>query len=160
MRVFSCGICLWVMEFGDGLTYLYWLILMMKKDNKRQCDELFMCEVLRKVWRLVKSLLMWYHVCVIVNSAMLWKWPSLHYLCEHVICNILRHGCDKCYVNWEKNENLKMIYYFKGRMRVAMYTKFRGKYRVPRWLLLLRQMHRQILPHGSRIDRQRVCIIC
>jgi len=36
--------------------------------------------------RLIDALLMLYHNCIVVNCALLWKWSSPHYLCEHFIC--------------------------------------------------------------------------
>ena len=64
-----------------------------------------------------------------------------------------------------KNENLKRMYHFEGRIarrdgyyisrdvsRATMVTIIEGSCRAPR------QMHGQICPHGSRTERQRVCI--
>ena len=109
-----------------------------------------MCDVLRKVWWLVESLLMWFHVCVVVNCAMLWKWSSPHYLCEHVIA-LFWDMVVKVLCALRKNDNLKRMYHFEGRItrrdgyyisrdvsRAAMDTIFRGTYRAPRWLLLSR----------------------
>ena len=123
-----------------------------------------MCDVLRKVWWLVESLLMWFHVCVVVNYAMLWKWSSPHYLCEHVICIILRHGCESVMClekEWELKEDVQFrgtyraprwILYFDGRITHRDGYYYRGSCRAPR------QMHGQICAHGSRTERQRVCI--
>ena len=93
---------------------------------------------LRKVWWLVESLLMWFHVCVVVNCAMLWKWSSSHYLCEHVIAlfwgMVVEVLCEL-----RKNDNLKRMYHFEGRIaRRDGYYIFRGTYRAPRWLLISR----------------------
>ena len=109
-----------------------------------------MCDVLRKVWWLVESLLMWFHVCVVVNCAMLWKWSSPHYLCGHVIA-LFWDMVVKVLCALRKNDNLKRMYHFEGRIarrdgyyisrdvsRTAMDTIFRGKYRAPQWLLLSR----------------------
>ena len=111
----KCMKCLYVLVvyvgsngIGDGMTCPHWFILMMKKrDNKRQCDQLFMCDVLRKGWRLVESLLMWLHVCVVVKCAMLWKWSSPHYFCELVICIILTHWLSQVLCALKKNEYLR-----------------------------------------------------
>ena len=106
-----------------------------------------MCDVLRKVWWLVESLLMWFHVCVVVNCAMLWKWSSSHYLCEHVIA-LFWGMVVEVLCALRKNDNLKRMYHFEGRIarrdgyyisrdvsRAAMDTIFRGTYRAPRWIL-------------------------
>ena len=97
-----------------------------------------MCDVLRKVWWLVKSLLMWFHVCVVVNCAMLWKWSSSHYLCEFVICIILRHWLWQVLCALRKNGYLRGCTISRDVSRAAMDTIFRGTYRAPRWLLLSR----------------------
>ena len=106
-----------------------------------------MCDVLRKVWWLVESLLMWFHVCVVVNCAMLWKWSSSHYLCEHVIA-LFWGMVVEVLCALRKNDNLKRMYHFEWRIarhdgyyisrdvsRAAMDTIFRGTYRAPRWIL-------------------------
>ena len=109
-----------------------------------------MCDVLRKVWWLVESLLMWFHVCVVVNCAMLWKWSSSHYLCEHVIA-LFWDMVVEVLCALRKNDNLKRMYHFERRIarrdgyyisrevsRAAMDTVFWGTYRAPWWLLLSR----------------------
>ena len=123
-----------------------------------------MCDVLRKVWWLVESLLMWFHVCVVVNCAMLWKWSSPHYLCEHVIA-LFWDMVVKVLCALRKNDNLKRMYHFEGRIarrdgyyisrdvsRAAMVTVIEG-----RVVRRDRCMDRYV-PHGSRTERQRVCI--
>ena len=123
-----------------------------------------MCDVLRKGWRLVESLLMWLHVCVVVKCAMLWKWSSPHYLCELVICIILTHWLSQVLCALKKNEYLRGCTISRNVSRVAMDIIFRGTYRTLQWLLYRgscrapRQMHGQICPRGSRTERQRVCI--
>ena len=99
-----------------------------------------MCDVLKKGWRLVESLSMWLHVCVVVNCVMLWKWSSLHYLCEFVICIILRHWLWQVLCALRKNEYLRGCTISRDVSRAAMDTVFRGTYRAPRWLLLSRVM--------------------
>ena len=97
-----------------------------------------MCDVLRKVWRIVESLLMSFHICVVVNCATLWKWSSLHYLCEDVICIILRHSLWQVLCSLKKNEYLRGCTILRDVSRATMDTIFRGTYRAPRWLLLSR----------------------
>ena len=97
-----------------------------------------MCDVLRKGWRLVESLSLWLHVCVVVNCAMLWKWLSPHYLCEFVICIILRHCLCQVLCALRKNEYLRGCTISRDVSRAAMDTVFRGTYCAPRWLLLSR----------------------
>ena len=153
MSVFPCGICYGSNGIGYGLTFPHCLILMMKKnDNKRQCDQLFMCDVLRKGWRLVESLLMWLHVCVVLKCAMLWKWSFPHYLCELVICIILTYWLSQVLCALKKNEYLTGYTISRDVSRAAMDTIFWGTYRAPRWLLYRgscrapRQIHWQICP--------------
>ena len=123
-----------------------------------------MCDVLRKVWWLVESLLMWFHVYVVVNCAMLWKWSSSHYLCEHVIA-LFWGMVVEVLCALRKNDNLKRMYHFEGRIarrdgyyisrdvsRAAMVTVIEG-----RVVRRDRCMDRYV-PHGSRTERQRVCI--
>ena len=97
-----------------------------------------MCVVLRKGWRLVESLLMWFHVCAVVNCAMLWKWSSPYYLCELVICIILRHWLWQVLCALRNNGYLRGCTISRDVSRAAMDTIFRGTYRAPRWLLLSR----------------------
>ena len=97
-----------------------------------------MCDVLRKVWWLVESLLMWFHVCVVVNCAMLWKCSCPHYLCELVICIILRDWLWQVLCALRKNGYLRGCTILRDVSRAAMDTIFRGTYRAPRWLLLSR----------------------
>ena len=110
------------------------------------------------VWCVEKSLMAcWIIVDVIsclcvVNCAMLWKWSSSHYLCEHVIA-LFWGMVVEVLCALRKNDNLNRMYYFEGRIacrdgyyisrdvsRAAMDTIFRETYRVPRWLLLSRVM--------------------
>ena len=51
-------------------------------------------------------------IMVVLIVHMLWNWTCSNYLCEHVICIVLRYDCEKCYVNWEKNKKLKRMYPF------------------------------------------------
>ena len=97
-----------------------------------------MCDVLRKGWRLVESLLMSLHVCVVVNCAMLWKLSSPHYLCELVICIILRHWLWQVLCTLRKNEYLRGCTISRDVLRAAMDTIFGGTYHAPWWLLLSR----------------------
>ena len=95
---------------------------------------------------------------------MLWKWSSPHYLCELVICIILRHWLWQV-MCIEKEWVLKRMYHFEGRIarrdgyyisrdvsRAAMVTIIEG-----RVVRRDRCMDRYV-PHGSQIERQRVCI--
>ena len=95
-----------------------------------------MCDVLRKGWRLVESLFMWLHVCVVVNCAMLWKWSSPHYLCELVIYIILRHWLWQVLCALRKNGYLRGCSISSDVSRAVMDTIFRGTYHAPWWLLL------------------------
>ena len=108
---------------------------------------------------------------------MLWKWSSSHYLCELVICVIMRHWLWQVLCALRKKEYLRGCTISRDVSRAAMDTIFRGTYRAPQWILYFeghiarhdgyyyrgscrapRQMHGQICPHGSRTERQRVCI--
>lgn len=40
--------------------------------------------------------------CVVWNCALLWKLSSPHFFCEYVISVVMRYGCDKYYLNWER----------------------------------------------------------
>ena len=66
---------------------------------------------------------------------MLWKWSSPYYLCELVICIILRHWFWQVLCALRKNGYLRGCTISRGVSRVAMDTKFRGTYRAPRWIL-------------------------
>ena len=109
---------------------------------------------------------MWLHVCVVVKCAMLWKWSSPHYLCELVICISTRHWLWQVLCALRKNEYLRGCTISRDVSRAAMDTIFRGTYCALRWLLLSRvvshaamdNMERYV-PHGSRTERQRVCIV-
>ena len=97
---------------------------------------------------------------------MLWKWSSPHYMCELVICIILRHWLWQVLCALRKNGYLRGCTISRDVSRAAMDTIFRGTYRAPRRLLLIegrvvcrdRCMDRYV-PHGSRTERQRVCIV-
>ena len=124
-----------------------------------------LCEILlRKGWRLVESLLMWFHVCVVVNCAMLWKWSSPHYLCELVICIILRHWLWQVLCALRKNGYLRGCTISRDVSRAAMGTIFRGMYRAAMVTIIEGRVVRRdrcmdrYVPHGSRTERQRVCI--
>ena len=97
-----------------------------------------MCDVLRKGWRLVESLLMWFHVCLVMNCAMLWKWSSPHNLCELVIFIIMRHWLWQVLCALRKKEYLRGCTILRDVSRAAMDTIFRRTYRAPWWLLLSR----------------------
>ena len=119
-----------------------------------------MCDVLRIVWWLVESLLMWFHACVVVNCAMLWKWSSSHYLCEHVIA-LFWGMIVEVLCALRKNDNLKRMYHFERRIArrdgyyisrdvscAAMVTVIEGR-------VVRRDRY---VPHGFQTERQRVCI--
>ena len=94
---------------------------------------------------------------MVVKCVMLCKWSSPHYLCELVICIILTHWLSQVLCALRKNENLKRMYHFEGRIarrdeyyisrdvsRAAMVTIIEG-----------RVVHRdrckdRYVPHGSR----------
>ena len=69
---------------------------------------------------------------------MLWKWSSPHYLCELVICIILRHWLWQVLCALRKNGYLRGCTISRDVSRAAMDTIFRGTYRATRWLLLSR----------------------
>ena len=139
-------------EIGDGMTCQHWWILMMKKKgNKWQCNYLFMCDVLRNVWRLVKSLLMWYNVCVAVNCAMLQK-CHLIIICVNISFALFWDMVVTSFMCIEKEWELKVDATFRGTYITPQWIPFQGSCRAHR------HMHGQIYPHGSRNERQRVCI--
>ena len=69
---------------------------------------------------------------------MLWKWSSPHYMCELVICIILRHWLWQVLCALRKNGYLRGCTISRDVSRATMDTIFRGTYRAPRWLLLSR----------------------
>ena len=75
---------------------------------------------------------------MVVNCATLWKWSSPHYLCELVICIILRLWLWQMVCALKKNEYLRGCTISRDESRAAMDTIFRGTYRAPWWLLLSR----------------------
>ena len=109
-----------------------------------------MCDVLRKGWRLVESLLMWFHVCV--DCAVLWKWSSPHYLCELVICIILRHLLWQVLCALRKNEYLRGHTISRIVSRAAVVTIIED------CVLRRDRCMDRYVPLGSRTERHRVCI--
>ena len=96
----------------------------------------------------------WIIFDVVVNCAVLWRWSYPLYLCEHVICIILRHGYDKCYVHWERMRTWRGCTISRDVFahRDEYYTIIEGRVvRSDRWM-------DRYVPHGSRIERQWVCI--
>ena len=89
---------------------------------------------------------------MVVNCAMLWKWSSPHYLCELVICIILRHWLWQVLCALRNNGYLRGCTISRDVSRAAMVTVIEG-----------RVVHRdrcmdRYVPHGSRTERQRMCI--
>ena len=110
-----------------------------------------MCDVLRKGWRLVESLMMWFLFCVVVSYAMLWKLSS-NYLCELVNCITMRHWLWQVLFAFRENEYLRGCTILRDISRTVIVTIIEG-----------RVMHRdrcidRYVPHGSRTERQQVCI--
>ena len=95
---------------------------------------------------------------------MLWKWSSPHYLCELVICIILRHWLWQVLCALRKNGYFRGCTILRYVSRVAMDTIFRGTYCAAMVTIIEgcvvhhdRCMDTYV-PHGSWTERQRVCI--
>ena len=69
---------------------------------------------------------------------MLWKWSSPHYMCELVICIILRHWLWQVLCALRNNGYLRGCTISRDVSRAAMDTIFQETYCAPRWLLLSR----------------------
>ena len=98
----------------------------------------------------------WIIVDVVVNCAMLWKWSSPHYFCEHVI-TLFWDRVVTSFMCIEKEWEIKRMYHFEGHFALrdeyyilrnvshaAMETIFREKYGASQCLLLSR-----VVSHAS-----------
>ena len=108
---------------------------------------------------------MWLHVCVVLNCAMLWKWSSPHYLCELKRIYHFEALVVTSVMYIEKEWVLKRMYHFERRIaRRDGYYIWRDVSRAVMVTIIEgRVVHRdrcmdRYVPHGSRTERQSVCI--
>ena len=102
-------------------------------------------------------------------------------LCGRELCDVMKMVISSlfvwtCYLHYfealvvtsamciEKEWVLKRMYHFEDISRAAMDTIFRGTYRAPQFTIIEDRVVRRdrwmdrYVPHGSRTERQRVCI--
>ena len=95
---------------------------------------------------------------------MLWKWSSPHYLCELVICIILRHWLWQVLCALRKNGYLRGCTISRDVSRADGYNISRDVSRAAMVTIIDGRVVRRdrcmdrYVPHGSRAERQRVCI--
>lgn len=89
--------------------------------------------------------------CIIVNCALLWKWPSSHYLCECVICIVFETWLWQVLCELRKNKILKRVYHFEG--CVVHHDKYYESrdFHMLWWILLSREVLHVVMGFLSRI---------